>query len=300
MTLLLFALGCQNPTLWPEAPPPTPCAAGALPAGESLLRLAHAGKQRAGLVWAPRAAGPRDLVVNLHEHRSEPRRQAHYSGWVAAAEALGMLLLAPDGSSSTWNAGGGCCGKAAEKDAKDADFLEFAAERVATTGCASGRVLATGIGNGAMMAHRWACSSNTVDAVISVGGALQLDDCPVARPIPVVHYHGDQDQLYPLSGGSAFDHGQGSPRPEADALAAWKARNRVHGAPVRHEQGALRCDRWTGDAPLVWCTVVGMADLWPGAAGWPADPGDPLSDATQGAFTSVVRPYWDAHPNPTP
>jgi polyhydroxybutyrate depolymerase len=292
---LFFALAACRPTpVWPETPSDAACSAGGLPADESILRLTEEEEPRTALVWGPQSAGPHDVVVNLHEFRAEPRRQNHYSRWVPEAAARGMLLVGPDGRSATWNVGNGCCGKAGEKGYDDVRFLDDVAARIEVTGCTTGRVLATGIGNGGMMAERWACESDVPDAVVSVGGALQLPTCENARPIPIVHYHGEKDTMYPADGSKPRDDSE-STIPVAKAIEAWKARNHATGAPVHTEQGALSCDRWDGDAPVVWCTVKGMADVWPGSAEWPVDPNVPLSDATVGALDAVIRPWWEAH-----
>ncbi len=282
---LLFA--CGSAVVWPDQVA-DPCAAGALPSGEALLRLQHDGVPRSALFWAPSAPGPRDVVVNLHDFRTEPRRQAHYSRWVPVAAARQLLLVAPDGRSATWNVGNGCCGRSVEKHSDDRGFLDTVAARVASTGCPTGRLLATGIGNGGMMAHRWACESDDVDAVISVGGALQLDTCANPRAIPLVHYHGDADTQYPAGGNAEA-------LPLAAAIELWKLRNRVSGPPVETRSGALSCQRWDGAAPIVSCTVHGMVDVWPGSAEWPVDPNVPLSDATEAAFADVVLPWWNAN-----
>ncbi|MBA2320601.1 MAG: hypothetical protein H0V89_05535 [Deltaproteobacteria bacterium] len=285
--ILALLVGCGSATLWPDTVA-EPCAAGALPEGETVLRFEHGNAPRTALLWAPRSVGPRDVVVNLHDFRAEPRRQAHYSRWVPAAAARDMLLVGADGRSATWNVGNGCCGKSAEKDSDDKGFLDLLYQRVEATACPSGRVLATGIGNGAMMAHRWACESDVADALISVGGALQLASCENDRPIPLVHYHGDRDEQYPLGGSREV-------LPLSAALEVWKRRNQVTGPPVAFEEGALSCQRWEGAAPIVSCTVHGMNDIWPGSEEFPADPAVPLSDATEGAFAGIILPWWEAN-----
>jgi polyhydroxybutyrate depolymerase len=255
---------CGRQPHWPETADATPsdaCAAGAYPDEAMVLQLAHGGRTRRALVWAPPTAGPHDVVVNLHEYRSDPERQAHYSRWVPLARRVNAILVAPDGRAATWNAGG-CCGKAAEEGTDDVAFLDAVVAAVEAHGCTSGRVLATGIGNGGMMAEHWAWLSNVPDAVISVGGALQNVPLPdAARPVPVLHYHGENDAFLPADGslGKALK----ITRPIADATAAWVSRNGA--APVLSEDdAAMRCARWEGRAPVVSCTVLGMADQWPG------------------------------------
>jgi polyhydroxybutyrate depolymerase len=286
--ILTWLLACRAEVVWPERIDDA-CAASALPTGEALLRLDHDGVPRSALIWAPPAAGPRDVVFDLHDFRAEPRRQAWYSRWVPTAAVRGMVLVAPDGRSATWNAGHGCCGRSVEKHSDDRGFLDEVARRIDATTCPTGHLLATGIGNGGMMAHRWACEADVVDAVVSVGGALQLDTCDNPRPIPLVHYHGDADTQYPAQGNDEA-------LPLAHALDLWKRRNQVVEPPVALNGGAFSCLRWDGAAPVVSCTVHGMVDIWPGSEEFPTDASFTLSDATEGALTAVVLPWWNAHP----
>lgn len=281
-TLLLFLAACGSQTSWPEAPPEDACAAGSLPDEELVLRFTHGGHGRAALLWPGAGPGPRDVVVNLHEYRAEPRRQNHYSGWVDHARQIGAILVGPDGRSATWNVGRACCGKAAEKRQDDVGFLDELVRRVDASGCTSGRVLATGIGNGAMMAHRWACESDTVDAVISVGGALQLESCPVQRPIPVLHYQGSEDTFFPADGSKGH-------KPVEEALALWRARNKAEGEPIEERHGQLVCRTWHGEAPVRACVVEGMAAMWPGAADTHIDSDSPLAHATRGGAAWIFE-----------
>lgn len=278
--LLLSACATQTP--WPERAPADACAAGALPDEELVLRLEH-GQVRSALVWPGASKGPRDVVVNLHEFRAEPRRQNHYSGWVPHAREVGAVLVGPDGRYATWNAGT-CCGKAAEKRVDDVGYLDALVARIDAVGCTSGKVLATGIGNGAMMAHRWACESDVVDGVVSVGGALQVDACPVERPIPVLHYHGALDTFYPAEGAEDL-------RSVEHALALWRARNQAEGEPVVEHFGQVTCRTWQGAAPVRSCVVEGMGASWPGAADTRIESDSPLADATRGAF-AWIRAHW--------
>lgn len=281
----IFALclaACATQTQWPEQPSADACAAGALPDEEVVLRIKQE-KVRAALVWPGNTAGPRDVVVNLHEFRSEPRRQNHYSGWVSYAREAGVVLAGPDGRFATWNAGT-CCGKAAERRIDDVGYLDELVSRIDATGCTSGKVLATGIGNGAMMAHRWACESDVVDGIVSVGGALQLENCAGTRPIPVLHFHGAEDTFYPSEGAETL-------RPVEHALEQWRIRNKAQGEPVVETVGQVTCRTWTGEAPVRSCIIEGMESSWPGAADTSIQGDTPMADATRGAF-EWIRAHW--------
>jgi polyhydroxybutyrate depolymerase len=291
----LLLASCGSQPHWPAGPPADPCGAAAFPDEPMVLEVAWGDRTRRALVWFPPTPGPHDVVVDLHEFRSDPMRQAHYSMWVPHAREVGAILVAPDGRAATWNAGG-CCGKAHEESTDDVGLLDAVVASVEAHGCTTGFVLATGIGNGGMMAERWAWSSAVPDAVVSVGGALQrVDDAPVgARPVPVLHYHGADDPFFPASGASG--KALIATRPVADATAAWVARGAMQPLPPL-EDGDLRCERWApAGAAEPWvqsCTVAGMIDAWPRAADTQVTSGSPLADATRGAWAwakAVTRP----------
>lgn len=290
LPLVAFALaGCGRQPHWPEnaeTGPSDACAAGAHPDEPMVLQLAHGGRTRRALVWVPPTAGPHDVVVDLHEYRSDPERQAHYSRWVPLARAVNAILVAPDGRAATWNAGG-CCGKAAEEGTDDVDFLNAIVASVDAHGCTTGRVLATGIGNGGMMAEQWAWQSEVPDAVISVGGALQDVTLPAdARPVPVLHYHGETDDFFPIDGtlGKALK----VTLPLSQATAAWVARNGAVPAAAE-DDASLRCARWEGRAPVVSCTVLGMGDQWPGSDDAPKPSAHPLARAADDGWTWFLQ-----------
>lgn len=284
---------------WPETAPDAPCDPASWPrdgfaGGGIVMDVPSGGRTRRAVVWVPETPGPWDVVVDLHEFRSDPVRQQAYSGWVPFGTDQGALVVAPDGKSATWNAGP-CCGKAHEKGIDDVAFLDAVMARLDATACTTGRVLATGIGNGGMMAHTWACETDTVDAVVSVGGALQLDTCTTTRPIPLLHYHGVDDGFIPAKGGPGILEGDHKPVASAEAL--WRTRNGAADAEVTTTtDGALTCRRTDGSAPTVFCDVAGMKDAWPSAADAPIESDDPLKDATRGAW-AWVKAAWDA---PTP
>jgi polyhydroxybutyrate depolymerase len=281
--LLMSLAGCATQEPWPaEVGSVDRCAAGGLPPGPSVIRFQHQGRTRGALVWAPQKAGPHDVVINLHEFRSDPERQAHYSGWVPLVEEANVIMVTPDGRAATWNAGI-CCGKAKEERSDDVTFLDEVLKRIEATGCTSGRVLATGIGNGGMMAERWACESDGPDAVVSVGGSLQIDACPKQKKIPVLHYHGTGDKFIPADG-------SGHHMPVSHALSAWKARNQAV-APMAAGEGDLICEGWTGGASVLSCTVAGMEDLWPGSPHAKIKTTSPLGDAAKGGL-EWVRGQW--------
>jgi poly(3-hydroxybutyrate) depolymerase len=281
--LACAASGCQEH--WPTEEVSEACEPGGITPGELGLRLNIDGVTRQAVIWVPEGPGPHDVVVSFHEFRSNPRQQAWYSGWAPAYERENVYLVAPDGKYATWN-GGECCGKAQEKDVDDVVFLDTLIRHIDKIGCTSGRVLATGIGNGAMMAERWACESDIPDGVVSVGGVLQQETCGETRPIPMLHYHGEEDHYYP-------GDGSGGHRSVDEAYRLWSHRNKVANEIEIHA-GDLSCRLGGGgQAPVATCLVEGMADLWPGAKGARVSSTHPLANGTMGGW-GWIQSAWNS------
>lgn len=284
---LLAVLGaCRGQPHWPDGPAAA-CKPTAFPPGEIVVDVEVDGKPRRALAWVPRRDGPWDVAVVLHEYRSDPRRQLAYSGWVPHGPTEGILTVAPDGRSSTWNAGS-CCGRAHTKRMDDVAFLDAVVAKLAASGCATDRVVATGIGNGGMMAEHWAWHSEVPRAVVSVGGALQVTDGGRSRPVPVLHYHGTADAFLPLDGSPGRLSAGESNRhttPVGVSHQAWARRNGASGPPRTFGEGALACLERPGRAPTVLCLIDGAHDTWPGAADATLAIDHPLAEATAGGWS---------------
>lgn len=291
LLIVPLLVACTQPHL-PETRPSTACEAGSWPGSEVAIRVKVGSKARNAIAIFPRTAGPHDLVVNMHEFRSSPRTQLKYSGWAKHLDTVDAIVVAPDARYAVWNAGT-CCGRAVDKHIDDVAFLDALVARVDEVACTSGRVLATGIGNGAMMAQVWSCESDIPDAVLSVGGSLQWSECRNPRPVPLLHYHGADDTFIPLDGSeSGLVAQENAPFPLQHALDAWAKRNgATEASTVR--SGDLHCAQYTGKAPITSCIIQGGADTWPGAPDGAVDSPSPLADATLGGWT-WVRHAWDA------
>jgi len=280
---LLLLTACPTQPYFPEERPANACDAGAFGSEELGMRFRWDEKSRGALLYFPAGPGPHDVIVNLHELKSDPRRQAHYSGWVEYAREQNAILVAADGKAATWNAGQ-CCGRAREQAINDVSFLNELMRRVDEVACTSGNVLVTGIGNGGMMAEAWACESDVPDAVVSVGGSLQVPTCRKAeRAIPYFHYHGERDTFFPAAGNAEV-------RSLDTAKTEWAKRN--GGTPNPFKDGELDCVRYEGgQAPTTFCTVLDAVDTWPGAEGAKVEAQSPLGSATSGPFPEV-KAFW--------
>ena len=292
--VLTLLSACAWQPVLPAEKPANACERGAYGPADHLAQVPTDRGSRQALVWFPEGPGPHDIVVDLHEFRSNAKTEVRYSGWVRHVPESNAILVAPDARYAVWNAGE-CCGRSVDKHIDDVQALDALIAEIDRVSCTTGRVLATGIGNGAMMAHMWACESDIPDAVVSVGGALQWPECRNERPIPLLHYHGDADAFIPMDASPTGLAAQEKiKRTVPEAIAIWEKRNKAVPGPGL-EDGALSCRTWTGAAPMAQCTIKGGRDTWPGSANGPVDSTHPLADAPRGAW-DWVQTQW----GPTP
>jgi polyhydroxybutyrate depolymerase len=184
---------------------------------EKVHTLRHQGLERTFRVFSPEPASfggsqasPARLlpvVLALHGGATDGLTLSRYTGLSEKAAEAGFIVVYPDGTGRlprvlTWNSGA-CCGYARDHDIDDVGFLrKVAAFVVENYRGDPGRVYATGISNGAMMAYRLAAEApDLVAAVAAVAGTLDVDPAEVKRPKPVLHFHGSEDEYIPWGGG---------------------------------------------------------------------------------------------------
>jgi polyhydroxybutyrate depolymerase len=188
--------------------------AAALGPGDYSVELVHQGLTRTYLLHVPpQAAGGRalPLVVNFHGAGSNADVVRAYTRMDSASDRDGYVVVYPNGSSGfngrflTWNAGN-CCGPAAALHIDDVGFaltvIDDVSSRVAID---AGRVYATGLSNGAMMAYRLAAeASERIAAVAGVAGTMSLSHFAPRRPLPLMHIHSTDDPVALYDGGFAL------------------------------------------------------------------------------------------------
>ena len=144
------------------------------------------------------AAAP--LVVMLHGGFGSASQAEKSYGWDAEADQGHFVVAYPDGLNRAWNTGGGCCGTPGRTGVDDIGFITAmvaAIERQVPVD--AGRVYATGISNGGIMAYTLACRTS-VFAAIGPDSATELGSCPAPRPLSVIHIHGTADTENSLPG----------------------------------------------------------------------------------------------------
>lgn len=286
------------------------CAATLAP-GDHEFTLIHGQLHRSYIVHVPpqaRGGKPLPAVVNFHGGGAHAQVQKQYSRMDASADREGFIAVYPNGTGGiggrllTWNAGA-CCGLAAASRVDDVGFavalLDDLAGRVALD---KGRIYATGLSNGSMMAYRLAAeAAHRIAAVAGVAGAMTLPKFEPALPVPVMHIHSVDDER------ALYDGGLGPAFPFTNTrvfhasvnsmLEKWIARNGCPaqpqlGDPLRGRPGAADAAHTAtrhvyspcrdGTEVVLW-KLTGAGHVWPGGVQdylpWLLGPGTTVIDA---------------------
>jgi len=191
------------------------CPAGGYEPGEHRETLQQQTRSRRYSVYVPAGipAGERaPLVLDFHGNGSSGAQEASGSGWRQKAEREGFIVAYPDGIGNGWNVGN-CCGEALSSKVDDVGFARAIVQAVSAAACIDPkRVYATGISNGAGLAHRLGCEAADVFAAIAAASAdLVTDPCTPPRPIAELSVRGLDDTLVAYAGGNTGSTGWYSP-----------------------------------------------------------------------------------------
>ncbi|MCX5689607.1 MAG: alpha/beta hydrolase-fold protein [Planctomycetota bacterium] len=218
---VLKALGDENWGFYRVAfaEVPAPIAANiVLTPGASITRTVKVGTlERRTLVYIPRgcdATLPMPVVVAFHGGGGNPESMVSFCGLNDKADQAGFIVAYPYGTGRlpnrllTFN-GGNCCGYAMDNAIDDVGFVRTMLDDLASVAKVdAGRVYATGMSNGAIMAYRVASElADRFAAIAPVGGPMGTPSCAPSRPVAVLHFHGTADAQAPFNGGQ----GQGNP-----------------------------------------------------------------------------------------
>jgi len=131
----------------------------------------------------------------------------------AVAEQSGFIVACLNGTPVTrflgsdklgWNAGGGCCGLAAQNNVDDVSYIKGAVQFLAGRyGIDHSRIFGIGHSNGAMMTLRVICETGIYAAAVSISGTLNREhaNCDAAKGSLVLASHGNSDENVPIAGG---------------------------------------------------------------------------------------------------
>ncbi len=296
---------------------------GKLGPGDHVREIAVGDVQRRYRVYVPesyRSGRATPAVIAYHGGGGNPESMVRLSGLNEKAEEAGFLVVYPYGSgrdpdrSLTFNAGR-VGGYAKQQNIDDVGFTRAILDDLKTAVTLDpDRIYATGISNGAMMAYRVASElSDRIAAIAPVAGPMGIESCDPERPVPVLHFHGTDDELAPFQGG----RGKGSSnvpaifRPEflsVDfSIQCWVEANgcdpepKVEELPDRADDGmSVVRKTWgngRGGAEVVLIEIRGGGHTWPGREPPVAFLGESTRDI---AANDLIWEFFQKHPRTRP
>ncbi|WP_045878922.1 PHB depolymerase family esterase [Pseudofrankia sp. DC12] len=292
----------------------SPSSGTAPQAGTVSHTLTVDGLSRDYAIHVPAGTGttPLPLVVQLHGGGGNNVNIEKQTGFYDLADQDHFLVASPDGTGGradrllTWNAGW-CCGSALNNKVGDVAFVAAMLDDLeAHYPVDPRRIYVTGFSNGAMMTYRLGCAlAGRIAAIAPVSGALDLDGCAPARPVPLLAIHGTADENVPYDGGKGSDEGKRFPsqkdrvdRSVADSVGFWVKNDGCPAAPAEQRSGSLIRAAYrpcAGGAEVVLDTIVGGVHAWPGGQKIRPKSGEP-SDAINA--TAEIWAFFSAHELP--
>jgi len=192
------------------------------------------------------------------------------------AERAGFLAVYPDGtgltrSHLTWNAGT-CCGYALRSRVDDVGFVDRLIDDLCERYPVDPRrIYACGMSNGAMLCYRLACElSHRIAAIGPVAGDMGVSGPVPSRPVPLIHFHGLQDQNSCFEGGVGSNQIQPVPhRSIRGGIDWWREVNGCAPRPEIRKEDDCVIERYAplpGEpgAPVLLYTLPRGGHTWPG------------------------------------
>lgn len=233
--------------------------AGDLGVGNHHIELKHDGMERSYEFYVPETydpSTPTPLLMNFPGFMMKPELEADFTLLNQSAEEKGFIVVYPMSFDGVWNTGlPPTIGDPGELE--DVDFIRDVMQDIPDRICADlSRVYATGMSMGAGMAHRLACEATDIlTAIAPIAGALGVD-CNPSRPIPVLYFHGIEDNLV------LYEKGEAS-------VQTWLEKNGCKGTPEIEYFNESYCETYSdceGDSSVVFCSMTPMGHCWPGGS----------------------------------
>jgi polyhydroxybutyrate depolymerase len=263
-------------------------AAAPLAPGNHVIEIQYGGRTRTYVVHVPEAAADfaRPVVLNFHGGGGTAAAHQQYVHMDTLADRANFLLVYPNGTGLlggkllTWNAGS-CCGYAKDRNVDDVGFVRALVQDLAgRIPIDRGRIYATGLSNGAMMAYRVARDApDLVAAIAPVAGASLLEPPAGRDAVPIMHIHSVDDPRALYAGGFGPPFPMTSLRvrhpPVEPSLMQWVDANgcarephigaTIHGGPgATHSATPITFAPCRDGVEVVLWRLTGSGHVWPG------------------------------------
>jgi polyhydroxybutyrate depolymerase len=224
---------------------------------------------------------PFPVVLGFHGGGSNAEAFVRFSGLNEKADEAGFIAVCPNGTGRlprmlTWN-GGNCCGYAMQEKIDDVAFVRSLLDDLAKIAkIDQKRVYATGMSNGAIISYFLASKlSDRIAAIAPVAGPMGTETCTPKRPVPVMHFHGTDDEFAAFQGGpGASSLSQTDFYSVEHSIQAWVKANgcppepKVEQMPDRADDGMTVTRKTYGPgkdgSEVVLFVIEGGGHTWPG------------------------------------
>ncbi|MEW6092992.1 MAG: PHB depolymerase family esterase [Chloroflexota bacterium] len=305
MTAILMTLLACGGTAASQSSVPASQIDEPLPVGDTEYAMVYDGLERSYVLHIPSEVDPSQptaLVLAFHGITLDAYEMIRISGFNTQSDAAGLIVVYPNASGKqlSWN-GGHCCGEAALNNVDDVGFVRALLDELsALLNIDPKRIYATGFSNGAILAYRLACEmSDQIAAISPVSATQAIEDmqvCQPARPVPVIHFHGTDDEPNPYNGGETPGGVQFIS--VADAIQFWVDFNGCPGEPQRSESGSIIHDVYApcqSNTSVELYTVTGGKHAWPGGEAVNLRMGEPTMEISA---TILMWEFFLEHPMP--
>jgi len=193
-----------------DASPPNPCAFGALPPGDSSIKLQVGSLMRSYVLHVPptySGTQPAPLIVDLHGIGATGWGELSSSTFPSVTDPDSVIIAFPDGMAGPigtgWNMGP-CC----VANVDDLGFIRAVVSNIRKTACIDpNRIYAVGVLTGGGMVNALGCQAADLFAAVAPSAfdllAETVNDCKPSRPISVVSFRGTADTHVPYAGGAS-------------------------------------------------------------------------------------------------
>lgn len=223
---------------------------------------------------------PTPVVLVYHGGGSNAQAMVRFSGMNQKSDEAGFIAVYPNGTGRlakllTFN-GGNCCGYAMRNKIDDVGFTRLLLDDLAKVANVDPkRVFATGMSNGGIITYRLASElSDRIAAAAPVGGPMGTKTCNPKRPVPIIHFHGTDDENAPFKGGKGKGISGTNFYSVEHSINAWVKANRCDKEPVVTKQQPRVNDGTaiirktygggTEGSEVVLIEIVGGGHTWPG------------------------------------
>jgi len=238
-------------------------------------QITSSGNNRKYLIHIPESYNPGQptpLIISIHGFVQWPANQQSVTGWNRVADENGFLVVYPKGTGFPlrWNTR-----PSEETPGAMEEELQFFSDLIehlsSSYNIDPSRIYVNGMSNGGGMSDLLACRfSDRITAIGGVAGAYaqSREECQPTRPLPVIAFHGLDDQIVPFLGGSSPRGDEFTFPSIEDWAAGWAERNSCSTTPeikvITDEITQKHFTECEEKAEVILYQVANGGHTWPG------------------------------------